>query len=780
MAVARGSYSQSSGLGEAPANDARNFRRVLECAYGTLTVASCSETVNTVAGVQELIRETFGDSTADSRNYFYFSGHGIYNGGSPAIVADDGQYLTAAELAEAFEGILGTNILVIDSCYSGGLISGSARSAQPDFSQDFTDALSQALERMPKSRSALTSSRFYILTGTAERELAWQENFYSPSDTAEEMGYFTSMIAFGCGIHAALAGEESGYRLGEIPADYDRNGAVSFDELREFLEKQCLISHVSMYPAYNNSTFIPGYTAAPKVILKKASVSYETGVPVVTVSYDASENFSLSYWSYGDSNMELGRFQALTGGTKERIESVISSWQIEDNIQRGNISSLPAGSGSFSFRPENLTSMFVALFQVNGQNFRYSLPYAVTAVNTSEMTKFTLSVGTSCLEANGTKEVRIRVDFGSASQETAAQPYVTLWILDQNGSVVRTLSDPEGDLVPVIQNSENGPYQYYLDYYWNGCNDAGTLVASGNYQIQAYVVFRGTGDSVTKTLQMIVKNETETVDPEPIQTEPAQTETTSQKPSDKESEQTKPTQTEAIQTETKQTETKQTEAKQTETKQTETKQTESAQTEPVPEETEPEAEALEIQSETGDAPVSTRPRSAKVPEATALRLTDGTKKITSLTIGVKESLTVGVLVLPKGAYDQTVTFKSSNSKILKVTQKGKITGIKAGKVKLQAQMANGVKTTVNVTVRKAPSKIKLTASAKTLKAGKTYQIRYRLPAGTASYQVTYTSSNKKVATVSAAGKVKALKKGVAVITVRTYNGKKAKIKVTVK
>lgn len=47
-------------------------------------------------------------------------------------------------------------------------------------------------------------------------------------------------------------------------------------------------------------------------------------------------------------------------------------------------------------------------------------------------------------------------------------------------------------------------------------------------------------------------------------------------------------------------------------------------------------------------------------------------------------------------------------------------------------------------------------------------------------KLTWTSSNKKVATVDKNGKVKALKKGTATITVKTASGKKAACKITVK
>ncbi|MDO5426179.1 MAG: Ig-like domain-containing protein [Eubacteriales bacterium] len=766
VGIGRGEYTTASDLGDGPGNDLTNMKRVLESAYGTLAASNCSETVNTVSGVQEMIQETFADSTEDSLNYFFYSGHGTYSSGTPALVLESGQYMTAALLAQAFSGIQGTNILVIDACYSGGLISGSSRSSTTqDFSEVWTDALASAFSSLPKSRTALTTPSYYVLTGSSENELTWQENFYSPADTTAEVGYFSSMVAYGCGIDASMATSTGGYLLGETPADYDRDGKVTFDELREFLENQCLINHVSMYPAYNNHTFIPAFSAAPKVILKDASVSYSSGEPIVTVTYDALENFSLGYWNYYDSNKNLGRFMGLTSATSSRIASVISSRGIGDLVQAGTLAEQAAGEGTFSFQTENVTSMFLTMFQVSGQTFRYSLPYSVTE---SEVTlpELTVTLGNTSFSANGTREVRIRASFGSSLRENLPQAYLTVQVLDASGNVVRILSGSGGDLVDVIQDPSTSYYQYYSDYYWNGRNDAGEVVATGAYKVQVTADFGENYEPVVKTAAISVTN-VENSEESETETETTQTEDPNKdklpNPQPIESEKIP-----AIDTES---------TEQTETSQTETPQTE---TQAATEQTETELDLSKLKSLSGSTPKSTTPKKASAKEPTSLRMMVGTTKVSSITIGLKESLQMSVLVLPEKSYDQTVTYKSGNSKILKVTKNGRIIGLKVGKTTLTATAVNGVKTTINVTVRKAPTKITLAATKKTLKKGKTFQIKYKLPAGMASYQITFTSSNKKVATVSATGKVKGLKKGVAVITVRTYNKKKAKITVTVK
>lgn len=162
------------------------------------------------------------------------------------------------------------------------------------------------------------------------------------------------------------------------------------------------------------------------------------------------------------------------------------------------------------------------------------------------------------------------------------------------------------------------------------------------------------------------------------------------------------------------------------------------------------------------------------PEASGVKLD---KK--SLTIGVKEKVTLKAKVLPSGV-SQKVTWSSSNQKVAIVNQKGRITGKKTGKAVITAQTANGKKMTCKVTVKKAPKKITLQAKKKTMKVGKTLKLKVIFTKKETSYQRIFKSSKPKVVSVSAKGKIKAKKKGTATITVRTFNNKKAAVKITVK
>lgn len=147
-------------------------------------------------------------------------------------------------------------------------------------------------------------------------------------------------------------------------------------------------------------------------------------------------------------------------------------------------------------------------------------------------------------------------------------------------------------------------------------------------------------------------------------------------------------------------------------------------------------------------------------------------KASASTIYTKGQTSTKITVTKYGVTG-TAKFTSSNKSIATVDSKGVVKAKKAGTVKITAQVGS-YKKVVTIKVRNAS--LKLAKTAATVKKGKTTTIKVSaVPTG----KVTYTSSNKKVATVTSKGVVKGVKKGTATITVKC-NGMTAKFKVTVK
>ncbi len=145
----------------------------------------------------------------------------------------------------------------------------------------------------------------------------------------------------------------------------------------------------------------------------------------------------------------------------------------------------------------------------------------------------------------------------------------------------------------------------------------------------------------------------------------------------------------------------------------------------------------------------------------------------------KSTSTLAASGLQKG--DSITGYKSSNTGVVTVNSKGKLTAKKkTGTATITVTTKYGATATCKVTVQKgtvATTSIKTDKSTYNVKVKKTAQIALTLNPINTTDKVTYKSSNPKVATVSATGKIKGVKKGTCKITITS--GKKTK-QVTVK
>lgn len=158
-------------------------------------------------------------------------------------------------------------------------------------------------------------------------------------------------------------------------------------------------------------------------------------------------------------------------------------------------------------------------------------------------------------------------------------------------------------------------------------------------------------------------------------------------------------------------------------------------------------------------------------------------KTTSLKVNVNKNLpmkigqkvTVKATVAPITS-SQTVTYSSSNKKVATVSSSGVIQAKASGTAKIKVKSGSKI-----VTIKVTVAKVKITGVTKTvsLTVGQTLQLKPVVTNALSKIGVTYKSSKKKVAAVSAGGKITAKKKGTATITV-TAAKVSVKCKVTVK
>ena len=153
---------------------------------------------------------------------------------------------------------------------------------------------------------------------------------------------------------------------------------------------------------------------------------------------------------------------------------------------------------------------------------------------------------------------------------------------------------------------------------------------------------------------------------------------------------------------------------------------------------------------------------------------------TSIPMKLKQSTTVIKVKMAEG--DSVVSWTSSNKKIVTVNKKGKIKAKKKGKATVTVTLASGKTASFVVKVQKnkvTTKKITGVEKKLSLKKGAKYKLAPVLNPLTSQDKLTYTSSNKKVATVDKKGNIKAKGKGTAKITVKSGK-KKVVCKVTVK
>lgn len=128
-------------------------------------------------------------------------------------------------------------------------------------------------------------------------------------------------------------------------------------------------------------------------------------------------------------------------------------------------------------------------------------------------------------------------------------------------------------------------------------------------------------------------------------------------------------------------------------------------------------------------------------------------------------------VAPSTASDKSVTWSSSNAAIASVSTSGLVTAKAAGTATITATSSGGHKAECKVTVRVPVTGVTLSSTSLSLIKGNSRQLTATVaPSDASTKTVTWTSTDKSVATVSSAGIVAAVGGGSATITATTSDG----------
>ena len=184
----------------------------------------------------------------------------------------------------------------------------------------------------------------------------------------------------------------------------------------------------------------------------------------------------------------------------------------------------------------------------------------------------------------------------------------------------------------------------------------------------------------------------------------------------------------------------------------------------------------------GSAKIIARTTSGETAVCTVKAIAPATSvKLNKTAVSVNKGSTYSLkaTINPSDSYD-TVKWSSSNTKIATVTSSGVVKGITKGTATITVTTGSGKKATCKVTVKIPSTSVKLSKTAIMVNKGKTYTLKATMSPADTTDTVKWTSSNTKIATVSAKGVVKGVAKGTVTITATTTSGKKATCKVTVK
>ncbi len=148
-----------------------------------------------------------------------------------------------------------------------------------------------------------------------------------------------------------------------------------------------------------------------------------------------------------------------------------------------------------------------------------------------------------------------------------------------------------------------------------------------------------------------------------------------------------------------------------------------------------------------------------------------------LTMGKGEQVQL-VATTTKGSVTE-LTWQSSKKSVVSVSADGLVSARRRGTATVTVTTHNGKQASVEVTVKAAPRKVTLSKERLEMKPGAAKTLAATLPDNTASWAMTWSSSDEAVATVSPKGKVKAVADGAATITVTAFNGVSASCEVEV-
>lgn len=256
-----------------PSTDARGMSNMLSRLKGTPFTCTV-KTDLTSSGILSAVSSTFAGADEDDVSLFFYCGHGAYSGN---LRGTDGTYVTPQALRAAMDQIPGVKVLIVDCCYSGGLLKtarfmgldvqytekGTASQAAAfvsGFNSAFADSQPAALasflaedgEDAPTPKGFSTTP-YYVLTACAADELSYERR-HSINGADVYAGLFTTALCQGCGWDSLR-----GIPTSDAPAAV--NGQITMASLYSYTKAQIDAAGLRV------SQTVSGYPTASRYVL---------------------------------------------------------------------------------------------------------------------------------------------------------------------------------------------------------------------------------------------------------------------------------------------------------------------------------------------------------------------------------------------------------------------------------------------------------------------------------------------------------------------------------
>ena len=408
-------------------------------------------TIGTPKALSASIKDAFSEASEGDLSLLYLCTHGISSSDDAQtyLLLGDGEtesLLTAKQLYGMLSAIQGDKLLILDACFSGGLIGRSV--PHPAIATPGELPLSAISHTSP----FLTDPSIHVLTSASSHESSW---YYDSSRLSTgAVSYFASALASGMGLY------------GTPEADLDGDGLITLREIHRYLNVAVPSSSSQLLSSNADALAMP---VVERPVLSRPLSGFTYGElllsaedPVLDFSFTVAKETRIQYrlidfdqgrwnWEEAKTFLDAGDAESgtLTPGRKSR------------SLTLTDVSAEESGY------------LMLQIFALSGEELTLCSERLIAVQGTHENAQLTIE----CAEryAAGDTELRAHV-FSPVPAE------ITVSVHSAEGELIRRLSQS--------QLTRPAPGNVF-SVYWDGCDEDGYAVQSGTYTITAEAILCG-------------------------------------------------------------------------------------------------------------------------------------------------------------------------------------------------------------------------------------------------------------------------------------------------